>query len=133
MVEKYRTKDDIMAALFMALGIRFLGTQIDKAKRKVYFVFDIDDVRGKALEVLIRNNTPAIKVCAGTLHNTMEFIRSWLYLTRLRLSGVSSNELENQIRTSFPQFWDEGAPTTIEDIADEIEKIVSECNQQEDV
>ena len=133
MGEKYRTKDDIMAAIFMALGIKFLSTQIDKNKRKVYFVFDIDDARGKALEVLIRSNDPRIKVCAGSIHHAMEFMRSWLYLTRLRLSGVSAEEIEGQIRSAFPHLIDESAPTTIEDIADEIEKIVSEYNQQEDI
>jgi hypothetical protein len=63
----------------------------------------------------------------------MEFMRSWLYLTRLRLSGVSAEEIEAQVRSAFPQLIDESAPTTIEDIADEIEKIASEYNQQEDI
>jgi len=133
MSERYRTKDDVMAAIFMALGVKFLNTQIDGNKRKVYFVFEIDDTRGKALEVLIRSNNPRIKVCAGSLYHSLEFIRSWLYLTRLRLSGASPEKLEEQVKEAFPHLIDESHPITFEDIADEIEKIAAEYNKDEDI
>jgi hypothetical protein len=130
MQEKYKTKDDVMAALFMALGIRLLNTQIDKSRRKVYFVFDVDDSRGKALEVLIRNNSPKIKVGAGSIYHSMELVRSWLYLTRIRLDDTSLNDIESQIAAEFPSLADNSSPTTISDIADEIEKLAAEYNQQ---
>jgi len=107
MQEKYKTKDDVMAALFMALGIRLLNTQIDKSRRKVYFVFDIDDSRGKALEVLIRNNSPKIKVGAGSIYHSMELVKSWLYLTRIRLDDTSLNDIESQIASEFPSLADD--------------------------
>jgi hypothetical protein len=130
MQEKYKTKDDVMAALFMALGIRLINTQIDKSRRKVYFVFDIDDSRGKALEVLIRNSSPKIKVGAGSIYHSMELVRSWLYLTRIRLDDTSLNDIESQIAAEFPSLADNSSPTTISDIADEIEKLAAEYNQQ---
>jgi hypothetical protein len=130
MQEKYKTKDDVMAALFMALGIRLLNTQIDKSRRKVYFVFDVDDSRGKALEVLIRNNSPKIKVGAGSIYHSMELVRSWLYLTRIRWDDTSLNDIESQIAAEFPSLADNSSPTTISDIADEIEKLAAEYNQQ---
>jgi hypothetical protein len=133
MQEKYKTKDDVMAALFMALGIRLLNTQIDKSRRKVYFVFDIDDSRGKALEVLIRNNSPKIKVGAGSIYHSMELVRSWLYLTRIRLDDTSLNDIESQIAAEFPLLVDDSSPTTISDIADEIEKLAAEYNQQKEL
>jgi hypothetical protein len=133
MQEKYKTKDDVMAALFMALGIRLLNTQIDKSRRKVYFVFDIDDSRGKALEVLIRNNSPKIKVGAGSIYHSMELVKSWLYLTRIRLDDTSLNEIESQIAAEFPSLADDSSPTTISDIADEIEKLAAEYNQQKEL
>jgi len=133
MQEKYKTKDDVMAALFMALGIRLLNTQIDKSRRKVYFVFDIDDSRGKALEVLIRNNSPKIKVGAGSIYHSMELVKSWLYLTRIRLDDTSLNDIESQIASEFPSLADDSSPTTISDIADEIEKLAAEYNQQKEL
>jgi hypothetical protein len=133
MQEKYKTKDDVMAALFMALGIRLLNTQIDKSRRKVYFVFDVDDSRGKALEVLIRNNSPKIKVGAGSIYHSMELVRSWLYLTRIRLDDTSLNDIESQIAAEFPSLADNSSPTTISDIADEIEKLAAEYNQQKEL
>jgi hypothetical protein len=133
MQEKYKTKDDVMAALFMALGIRLLNTQIDKSRRKVYFVFDIDDSRGKALEVLIRNNSPKIKVGAGSIYHSMELVKSWLYLTRIRLDDISLNDIESQIAAEFPSLADDSSPTTISDIADEIEKLAAEYNQQKEL
>jgi hypothetical protein len=133
MQEKYKTKDDVMAALFMALGIRLLNTQIDKSRRKVYFVFDIDDSRGKALEVLIRNNSPKIKVGAGSIYHSMELVKSWLYLTRIRLDDTSLNDIESQIAAEFPSLVDDSYPTTISDIADEIEKLAAEYNQQKEL
>jgi hypothetical protein len=133
MQEKYKTKDDAMAALFMALGIRLLNTQIDKSRRKVYFVFDIDDSRGKALEVLIRNNSPKIKVGAGSIYHSMELVKSWLYLTRIRLDDASLDDIESQIASEFPSLVDDSPPTTISDIADEIEKLAAEYNQQKEL
>jgi hypothetical protein len=133
MQEKYKTKDDVMAALFMALGIRLLNTQIDKSRRKVYFVFDVDDSRGKALEVLIRNNSPKIKVGAGSIYHSMELVKSWLYLTRIRLDDTSLNDIESQIAAEFPSLVDDSSPTTISDIADEIEKLAAEYNQQKEI
>ncbi len=133
MQEKYKTKDDVMAALFMALGIRLLNTQIDKSRRKVYFVFDIDDSRGKALEVLIRNNSPKIKVGAGSIYHSMELVKSWLYLTRIRLDDTSLIDIESQIAAEFPSLVDDSSPTTISDIADEIEKLAAEYNQQKEL
>jgi UDP-N-acetylglucosamine transferase subunit ALG13 len=133
MREKYKTKDDVMAALFMALGIRLLNTQIDKSRRKVYFVFDIDDSRGKALEVLVRNNSPKIKVGAGSIYHSMELVKSWLYLTRLRLDDTSLDDIESQIAAEFPSLADDSSPTTISDIADEIEKLAAEYNQQKEL
>ncbi|MDT7877364.1 MAG: hypothetical protein RQ862_02250 [Candidatus Caldarchaeales archaeon] len=133
MQEKYKTKDDVLAALFMALGIRLLNTQIDKSRRKVYFVFDIDDSRGKALEVLIRNNSPKIKVGAGSIYHSMELVKSWLYLTRIRLDDTSLNDIESQIAAEFPSLVDDSSPTTISDIADEIEKLAAEYNQQKEL
>jgi hypothetical protein len=133
MQEKYKTKDDVIAALFMALGIRLLNTQIDKSRRKVYFVFDIDDSRGKALEVLIRNNSPKIKVGAGSIYHSMELVKSWLYLTRIRLEDVSLEDIETQIATEFSSLADDSPPTTISDIADEIEKLAAEYNQQKEL
>jgi hypothetical protein len=133
MQEKYKTKDDVMAALFMALGIRLLNTQIDKSRRKVYFVFDVDDSRGKALEVLIRNNSPKIKVGAGSIYHSMELVKSWLYLTRIRLDDASLNDIESQIAAEFPSLVDDSSPTTISDIADEIEKLAAEYNQQKEI
>jgi hypothetical protein len=133
MQEKYKTKDDTMAAIFMALGIRLLNTQIDKSRRKVYFVFDIDDSRGKALEVLIRNNSPKIKVGAGSIYHSTELVKSWLYLTRIRLDDTSLNDIESQIAAEFPSLIDDSSPTTISDIADEIEKLAAEYNQQKEL
>jgi hypothetical protein len=133
MDEKYRTKDDVMAAIFLSLGVKFLGTQIDKSKRKVYFVFDLDNARGKALEVLIRSKDPRIKVCAGAIHHAVEFMRSWLYLTRLNLSDSSVEKVEAQIGDNFSHLMDDSEPTTIKDIADEIEKVVAEYNRQEGI
>jgi hypothetical protein len=133
MQEKYKTKDDAMAAIFMALGIRLLNTQIDKSRRKVYFVFDIEDSRGKALEVLIRNNSPKIKVGAGSIYHSTELVKSWLYLTRIRLDDTSLNDIESQIAAEFPSLIDDSSPTTISDIADEIEKLAAEYNQQKEL
>jgi hypothetical protein len=49
---------------------------------------------------------------------------------------VLASPLKNsrcKIKNAFPQLIDRRAPTTIEDLADEVEKIASEYKQQEDI
>jgi hypothetical protein len=60
-------------------------------------------------------------------------MRSWLYLTRLNLSDSSVEKVEAQIGDNFSHLMDDSEPTTIKDIADEIEKVVAEYNRQESI
>lgn len=132
-MRRYKTKDDIMAAIFTSLGIKVLGTEKDK-KGKIYFVFDITDVKGKALETLIRREDERIKVVAGRLHKNLEFIRSWLYLTRFKTDGMTSEELEDTIRQSELSYvFDENPPITVDEIADELEEIARQFEEDKDL
>lgn len=132
-MQYYRTKDDIIAAIFLSLGINLIATHIDEGKKRVLFVFNISDVEGRALETLIKKNDPRIKVVAGVLHTHLEFVRSWLYLTRLRMRNTTFSDIEEITQNITPKVIDESPPPSYEELATEIMNLVSLTESEKDV
>lgn len=132
-MQYYKTKDDIIAAIFLSLGINLISTQTDESRKKIYFVFNINVTEGRALETLIKKNDPRIKVVAGVLHSNLEFVRSWLYLSRLKMQSVSERDIEQLVKKINPNLLDESPPLTAADIADEILEVASMLQETEDV
>jgi len=131
-MELYKTKDDIIAAIFLSLGFNLRSTVIDEHRSKVLFVFDISDVEGRALETLIKKKDPRIKVVAGNLYDNLSFVRSWLYLSRIKMRSMSAEEIENIARRINPPVLDDSPPLKASDIAEEILKATADMKKEED-
>lgn len=92
----YRTKDMWVAMCLLVLGEQLKRVDYDAVTGRVWFVFDTDIPRGKALEAVFASQDKRLSLPVVDLQRAQEYLHRYRYLvSQIRRSIDLSSVLDN--------------------------------------
>lgn len=114
-MEKYSTKDIWVAMCLLALGEELVKVDYDVTSGKVFFVFDTEIPKGKAVEAVFASHDTRLALPVVILQRAYEILHRYRYLISQIRKPLELRDVKENLDNILAQVGEHPVPSNIDE------------------